>query len=345
MTKVLKANYKGELHIGDIVMPCAVLEDGTRVIGENGINSNLGVSGGKNYRLRGKMENETGGPIPMFLASKPLIPFIEKSFEEKDLMPVQYLSGDKIYIGYKAEILPKVCEVWLMAREEKKLQTSQYPKAKKAEILMRGLAHIGITALVDEATGYQYEREKAELQNILRSYISDELQKWQKMFPDAFYFEIFRLNNWDYTVSSIKKRPGVIGTWTKELIYKQLPKEVLEELQKNTPRSPAGNYTARFFQSLTPDIGHPALTAQIYKVIGIMNISSNWKEFQRNFNKMVDRKNGQQEINFEAVEQEAEKENKRIRPEIIQTNLFELSDFDKKFRKGLDYNPKEKEED
>src|SRR5690606_38117869 len=102
--------------------------------------------------------------------------------------------------------------VWLMAREEKKLQTSQYPKAKKAEILMRGLAHIGITALVDEATGYQYEREKAELQNILRSYISDELQKWQKMFPDAFYFEIFRLNNWDYTVSSIKKRPGVIGT-------------------------------------------------------------------------------------------------------------------------------------
>nr|WP_255489844.1 P63C domain-containing protein [Dysgonomonas sp. 25] len=39
------------------------------------------------------------------------------------------------------------------------------------------------------------------------------------MFPDTFYYEIFRLKGWDYTVSGIKKRPGVIGTWTKELIY------------------------------------------------------------------------------------------------------------------------------
>ncbi|MDR7693195.1 P63C domain-containing protein [Riemerella anatipestifer] len=196
MSKILKAIHKGELKIGDITMSCAVLEDGTRIIGENGINGHLGVSGGKNYKLRQKMVEKRGGPLPIFLASTALNPFIDKVFDESDLIPVKYKVGDNISVGYKAEILPKVCEVWLLARDEKTLQASQYPKAKNAEILLRGLAHIGITALVDEATGYQYEREKDALQIILKAYISEELLKWQKMFPDAFYYEIFRLNKW-----------------------------------------------------------------------------------------------------------------------------------------------------
>jgi hypothetical protein len=41
---------------------------------------------------------------------------------------------------------------------------------------------LGITALVDEATGYQYDRERDELQKILSKYISNELLAWQKTF-------------------------------------------------------------------------------------------------------------------------------------------------------------------
>ncbi len=33
-----------------------------------------------------------------------------------------------------------------------------------------------------------------------------------------------------------------------------------------------------------------------------MNISNNWAEFKSNFNKMVDRNNGQRELNFEEIE-------------------------------------------
>nr|WP_255489843.1 P63C domain-containing protein [Dysgonomonas sp. 25] len=123
----------------------------------------------------------------------------------------------------------------------------------------------------------------------------------------------------------------------------QLPKNVLEELESRTPKSEQGNYTARFFQSLTPDIGHPALTAQIYKVIGIMNISGNWAEFKRNFNKMVDRNNGQQELNFEEIEEEVEKIEKTTSPKPIQGILFveEQSNFDKSLKQALDYNLKD----
>jgi hypothetical protein len=38
---------------------------------------------------------------------------------------------------------------------------------EKAEMLMRGLAHIGIIALVDEAIGYQEVRDRLALQAIL----------------------------------------------------------------------------------------------------------------------------------------------------------------------------------
>ncbi len=111
-----------------------------------------------------------------------------------------------------ATILRKVCEVWLKAREYNALQASQLPKAQKVELFMRYLADIGITALVDEATGYQYDRERDELQKILKAYISEDLLPWQKTFPDVFYKELFRLNGWDFTVNGIKKKPGVIGT-------------------------------------------------------------------------------------------------------------------------------------
>ena len=121
------------------------------------------------------------------------------------------------------------------------------------------------------------------------------------MFPDTFYYQIFRLNKWDYTVRGINKRPGIIGKWTNKLIYEQLPKGVLEELKVKTPKSPEGNYTARFFQSLTPDIGHPELTSQIYKVIGIMQISNNWNDFISNFNRMISRESGQMEIDFDDI--------------------------------------------
>ena len=96
------------------------------------------------------------------------------------------------------------------------------------------------------------DRENEELQKIYALYLSEKLLPWQKKFPDRFYKELFRLNNWDFTVNGIKKRPSVIGIWTNKLIYEQLPKNILTELKNRTPRSENGNYMNRFFQRLEP---------------------------------------------------------------------------------------------
>ncbi len=328
---LLKATHEGKIIIGENELGVAVLEDGTRVLTQSAVFKAFGRT------KRGRMKDDIRVPnMPAFIDANNVQPYINQDLKAV-LNIITYISKNgNESTGYDANILPLMCKMYLDARQDKVLKTPQLPLARASEILLLGLSKIGITALVDEATGYQYEREKDALQIILKAYINEELLKWQKMFPDTFYFEIFRLNKWDYTVNGINKRPGVIGKWTKELIYKQLPKGVLEELKSKTPKSESGNYTARFFQSLTPDIGHPALTAQIYKVIGIMNISNTWDEFKNSFNRMVDRANGQVELNFEAIENEIQKEIQEPK---------KLGEFDSKLKQALNFKPKDKSND
>lgn len=109
--------------------------------------------------------------------------------------------------------------------------------------------------------------------------------------------------------------------------------ELRDELKQKTPKSHAGNYTARFFQSLTADVGHPHLSAQLNQVIAIMRISDSWPEFMSNFNKMVARKNGQLELKFEDLQYTPD-------DDILPTNT-NLSKFNKNLQTALEYNSKE----
>ncbi len=313
MAKTLKSTHEGKFSIGDSELNCAVLEDGTRVITKSAVFKAFGRT------KRGRKEGEIRVPnMPAFIDANNLQPFVGEDLKEV-LNQIDYKDkNNSPASGYDANILPLMCKMYLDARQQKALKSQQLPLARASEILLLGLSKIGVVALVDEATGYQYEREKDELQKILKAYISEELLKWQKTFPDTYYKEIFRLNGWDYTVKDIKQRPGVVGKWTNKLIYEQLPKGVLKELKSKTPKSVAGNYTARFFQSLTAETGHPHLSAQLNQIIAIMRISDNWQEFIYHFNKMVDRKNGVLELKFEDLEYKPEK------------NIFETkSEFDK----------------
>ena len=52
--------------------------------------------------------------------------------------------------GYRAELLPRVCEIYLRARDDGNLLKTQEKFARACDLLMRGLAHVGIIALVDE---------------------------------------------------------------------------------------------------------------------------------------------------------------------------------------------------
>jgi len=327
--KLLKATHEGKLKIGELELSCAVLEDGTRIISRNAIFKAFG----RTKRGRGKEEVRVPN-MPSFIDANNLQPFIDGDLLGV-LNQIDYIdkNGKSESSGYNALILPKLCKVYLDARQDKVLKTQQLPLARASEILLLGLSKIGIIALVDEATGYQYDREKDELQKILKAYIAEELLPWQKRFPDIYYKELFRLNGWDFTVHGIKKRPGVIGKWTNTLVYERLPKGVLEELKILTPKSESGNYLAKFHQHLTLDIGEPNLSAQLNKVITIFQLSDNMEQMWSNFKKVKDREAGQLQLPFNFDEKGHTKE-----PLYEKT---ELSDFNKKLKKAIDFRPRE----
>jgi P63C domain len=319
--------YEGELDLNGFKIPCYVLEDGTRVLSARAMQNSLKmvdkVTDGK---------QTAGTRLVRHLSQKSLKPFIFKDKGVDHFQPLDCYKGDAKINGYEATILADICEGFLEARKHIKLSKRQTTIADQAEILIRAFARVGIIALVDEATGYQYDREREELQKILKAYISPELLKWERKFPDVFYKELFRLNEWDFTVSGIKKRPGVIGTWTNKLIYEQLPKNVLKTLKEKTPKSEKGNYTARFFQSLTFDVGQPHLTAQINQVVTLFMLSDNMKDMWSKFKKLKDRQSGQLELPFKFDEEGHTKE------PIYDEGT--LSDFNQKLKKALEYKPK-----
>ena len=143
------------------------------------------------------------------------------------------------------------------------------------------------TALVDEATGYQYDRARNALEKILEEFINNELRKWIKTFPDEFYKQIARLRN--YQLKDLNKRGSVCAQLTNYLVYKRLAPGVLRELQRITPRDTKGRRKHKYFQRLTEDIGNPALRELLSNQIVLMKIfpDGGWKQFDEAMNRAI----------------------------------------------------------
>ena len=292
-----KATHRGVLKIGDAKIPCAALSNGKRVVTEHGItNAILGSRSGASKRLKRAAESE-GALLPLFLAPKVLDSFIDNDLRAGPLSPIEYEDANGMEQGYDAILLPAVCEVWLKAREAGVLQKQQLGKALAAEVLMRSLAKVGITALVDEATGYQEVRNKEALQALLDAFLLKELAAWAKRFPDDFYKEIFRLRGWQWNKLSVK-RPILVGKLTNDIVYERLAPGVLAELENKNPKDESGRRKAHHHRWLTEDVGHPALAQHIHAIIGLMRASASWTQFHDMLDKAFPKRGDTVQLEF-----------------------------------------------
>lgn len=290
-----RAAYEGDLHIGELTLPSAVLQDGRRVLISRAFLTALGRPWKGTYQRSDR---------PNFVDAKNLDNFITPEIREF-LDPIEFrnLRGQKVQ-GYRAELLPLVCDVYLRARDAGELTDSQRPIARQAEILTRSLSKIGIVGLVDEATGYQSVRARDELQRILAAYISEELLPWVKRFPDSFYEQIHRVWGWPYAPGN-HKRTAYIGKLTNWLIYEQLPPGVLEELRRKNPKdTEIGRRRTTPHRHLTEDVGHPSLEKQITSVTTLLRATPTNKPafFKQLFNNAFPQNQGELFPEFDAGE-------------------------------------------
>lgn len=273
MLKATHGSDDSPLRIGDIELPCYVLEDGTRVLSQRGMIGGLAMS-------RGGGPSEGGDRLAVFLGGKAISPFVSNDLMLAIQNPIRFKnpSGGGAAFGYPATILADICDAILAARNEGALQKQQDHIARQAEILVRGLARVGIIALVDEATGYQEDRARDALSRILEDFIAKELQPWVSTFPVDFYKELFRIRGLSFPNSTVRK-PQYFGHLTNEIVYRRLAPGVLDELKRVTPRDAEGKPTARYFQSLTKNYGYRKLGQHLGAVTALMKISKDWQNF------------------------------------------------------------------
>lgn len=277
-----QAIYDGVLKIGNAEIPCAVLEDGTRVLSRIGFIQAIGRKG----KAKGGRKYDDEFKTPVFLTAKNLKPFVSKELKENSKPIIFKTKQGGEAIGYKAELLPQVCNVFLEAGDADSLLRNQLHIAEQCRILIRGFAVVGIAALVDEATGYQDARARDALYKILEQYIAKELMKWTKTFPDEFYRQLFRLRSWRYSYTSIK-RPALVGKLTNDLVYERLAPGVLNELKQLNPKTPKGTRKHHHHRWLTRDFGHPRLREHLASVITLMKASARWDDFKRMINRAL----------------------------------------------------------
>jgi len=267
-----KATHFGFLHIAGIEMPCANLNTGERVLTQSGFMKALGRA----RQAKGRQYYDGDVNLPAFLTAKNLKPFIGPELEVTSSQIEFRLNGKKAF-GYRAELLPKVCSVFINAHFAGALTAIQEHVAERARILYDGLAEVGIAALIDEATGYQEVRDRLALQKILDAYLRKEYAAWAKRFPDEFYYGIFRLHGWQWKGMKVN-RPQIVAHYTTDIVYNRLAPGITEELQRLNPVE-NGRRRAKHHQWLTEDIGCPALVQHLVSVITLMRVAQSWSHF------------------------------------------------------------------
>jgi len=89
---------------------------------------------------------------------------------------------------------------------------------------------MAVRAGVDEATGYQYERPRRDLEEQLAKFLSESLRKWVRTFPADYFKHLCRLRGVDLRPDM--KLPQYFGHLTNNLIYRRIAPGLLHKLKE-----------------------------------------------------------------------------------------------------------------
>jgi len=279
IAKMPKATHFGVLKIGDSETQCFVLDDGRRVISGRSLTAAIGMKGrGQGAaRISGHKLVKHNENNELALAIENPIKFIGKSPQGANI------PSD----GYEAIVLQEVCESILSARDKGLLASEQDKRyAVHADALIRGFAKVGIVALVDEATGYQKDRAKDALAQILESFVARELQPYMKTFPADYYEQLFRLRGLPFPPEVASFRPQYFGKLTNDIIYKRIAPGLLLELKRQNEKD---EKKGKLHQRLTLDLGYQKLRDHISATVMAMKLSKDYPDFIDKMNKFYPR--------------------------------------------------------
>jgi len=288
----LIVTHQGVWNIADgINMDCYVTKDKKRLMSLRGTARVMNIKGGGS---KGLFRNLKAKYLKPYLSDH-LQTWVNRASDGK-LSKINAVYGPS-FVPFDSNLFVDICKAYIEADNNNILNYNQSITARRLLGIMTAFAKIGIASVIDEITGYQEERESNEMQKLLSKYISSELLPWTKVFNDEFYIQLFRLKKWGKFQKSGQKMPQVVGYLTNDIIYERLPEKVLESLKNNTPKSEAGNNSAKLHQSLSKDIGLEHLKQHLLAVIVLMKSSEEYDHFLYLLDKVYQKK-GQGRIRY-----------------------------------------------
>jgi hypothetical protein len=257
------ALWAGILPIGENELPVYVLDDGTRLVSRTGATTSL--------------TGTPGGDLESYIGVAALQPFLPPDMEDQLVEFTLRGVTHKTVRGMTAETFLAICRAYVSALEAEALQTDrQRAIAAQAAMFLAACAGVGLIALIDEATGYQFARAEDALRIKLNLYLENEMRQWEKTFPDELWVEFGRLTNWR---GPIHQRPKYWGKLVNELVYDYLDHDVAEWLRANAPKPRHGQ---NYHQWLTSQYGLKKLTEHLWMLIGMARACNRmWELRQR----------------------------------------------------------------
>ena len=257
-----RALYSGTLKLGSIEIPVYVLSTGQKVLAR--IAATEALTG---VKRQGDLESYIRvGSLREFIDMDSVLSRMV-TFAQDDVSML-----NQTVKGLPSDLFIEICQGYVKALDAStnpesgvSLTDRQREIAIKAGMFLSACAKVGLDALIDEATGYQYVRPQDALEIKLRLYLEEEMRKWEKTFPDQLWEQFGRLTNWK---GKTNQRPKYWGKLVMELIYEYLDPDVAQWLRENAPVPIKGQ---NYHQWMSGQYGLKRLIEHIWKVIGIAN--------------------------------------------------------------------------
>jgi hypothetical protein len=280
-----------KLTLGGVDVDCYVTEDGERLIAGRGMQEILKLVD----EDLPKSGQKPGSRLTRLLSNKSLNYLIYKDKTRDHFSPKKRRYQGRIIAGFNAEMLVDICEGMLEARSLGVLKTTrQSIIAAQCELIMRGLAKIGIVALIDEATGYQNLRPADGLRNYFDQILKKDLAVWFKRFPDEYYENIYKLKGWEWP-GMAKNRFSVVGKYTNDLVWERLVPGLKDELNSRNPKNEKGYRSHKHHQWLNDEVGDKLFSAQMFTILALQRACLNktgnkWNHFMSMMDDILPRK-------------------------------------------------------
>jgi hypothetical protein len=269
-----RATHCGKLAIASGVVDCYVLNTGERIFDVTGIGPGLlGIENRAAF---------DGASLDSLHASWPL-KLLPRDHEKGLLLrfAAHDAQSNEPSVGIKAERLNELllaisnAVVEDIDRGKLSLDDRQRAIAANAVRVLQASSDLGLTALIDEATGYHYDRADETLKQRSRMLTEDELRRWEAAFPEQLWREFARLTHWE---GLPEERPRHWRNLVLELVYDYLDPDVIRWLKDNAPRPMSGDNYHRW---LTSQFGLCKLTEHAWMVVGMAAACRTMPELRR----------------------------------------------------------------